>query len=141
MSPELYPAIAATILGNAMLFITGINGIRYARLLGLGIDGYAMSGIWLYLAAYGSLNLILTLHRLMTLGQPVAIIFQHGQESYTGLAGREWTNLVVGFAICLGICVRSFIMVANAKRQTAEGRANFGMVHKEMLRLKRKLDV
>lgn len=130
-------AITLTIIGYLMLLITGINGIRHAKLMGLGFDGYAMSSIWLWIAIYGSLNLSGTLLLISRKGMPVGTLFANGEMMpYTGLGSGQWINLAVGILICSGICIRSFVMVRNAKRMTKEARAEHAKTYSASLSLK-----
>lgn len=139
MSPELYIGVVVAVAGYLMLLTTGINGIRHARLMSLGFDGYAMSSIWLWIAGAGMIGLAISLVKIRSFGFPVAILYERGVEPFSfGL--RQWANLVVGLAICTGICIRSFVMVRNAKRMTKQQQEEWRKTNKAMVQLRNTID-
>lgn len=136
MTPDLYLAVAITVLGYLMLFVTGINGIRHARIIGLGFDGYAMSSVWLWIALSGSLNLIISLRLIILHGMPTTITFASGHQQPFAFGIRNWTMLFIGLVIVSALCVRSFIMVRNAKRMTKEARLEHAKTYAASLKLR-----
>ena len=140
MPNDLLLGVIVSFVGYGLLTLTGINGIRHARLLGLGVDGYAMASVWLWIAISGTLNLIGTVSLVNAYGMPVAIKFDSGHLEPFTFGFRNWIVLSVGFVIVTGLCFRSFVMVRNAKTQTAEQRKVIADTQKAMLKLRRTLD-
>lgn len=136
MPNDLLLGIAISVCGYLMLAATGVNGVRHARILGLGIDGYVMASIWLWIALIGSLNLISSIRLITAYGTPTGLLFDSGHLEPFRFGLRNWVVLAVGFVICAGLCFRSFIMVRNAKRMTKEMRSEHARTYSASLSLK-----
>jgi hypothetical protein len=135
MTSELYIAVAIMFVIYSLLITTGINQMRHARVLGLGMDGYVMAGIWIWLAVSGAFGLILSLNKIVNFGMPVFVLYSSGhQEPYAGILTRQWAVIIVWLFICAGIAIRSYVMLRNARQFDVETRHAASQMHKQMIR-------
>jgi hypothetical protein len=138
MTTELYIAVGAMFTIYLLLVVTGVNNIRHARLLGLGWDGYIMSGIWIWWAISGSLGLILSLNKIVHFGLPTFVIYASGhEEPYPGVLTRQWAVIGVWVCICVGLVIRSWVMLRNARNFDEETKRQVAEMHSKMVSLER----
>lgn len=137
MTLDLITGVAITFLVYGLLIVTGVNQMRHAHLLKLGLDGYVMASVWLWLAFSGLYGLIVSLNRIAEHGLPVSVLHTSGYiRPFEGIVTRQWVMMAVALVICAGLAFRSWVMLRNVRRFDIKTREEVADIHNEMLRRK-----
>lgn len=120
-------ALIAWFASNVFMIATGVNGIRYARLLHLRIGGYAPSVGWLFFGTLLSVAYVLQFYRIILEGIP--------PNANLNLFSIIW--IFGGTPITAAMMVASYIGVRNARALSAERREELRKLKNEVSTLRR----
>jgi hypothetical protein len=131
MPRDLTIVLAAYFTIAACIIWSGINGVRYARILRLDWPIYLESVLWTAIGVFTLISWFAAVYVISTDGLP---------ETYKGVGYRVWIGLGLWAAFVATTSIGKHIAVRNAKRTRAEKRAEIAKMHNAMFSLRRELE-